>query len=757
MSRSHEKKILGKLVDDGFRKETRTATISVRPLKVAFLLNREVGIEGLRKIIQYNSSVWSGIHNPIIPTDGLDITDYWLYSLIQYDPDILIQVGEFDSEGFQALHDKIQPFNSLIWEDSLLEPKNWKFKNPGGISIHFCYDYLRQKHNPLSPSAPPFGVASSQPQDSNRLLIEAQFGLLPDRLDNFLEAELAASRIRFPKDQFHEYLRNIKEFRNRVSPLGITGYQIDRHYYGSDFVCNLIIAQTRSIDDVCVYWNLRSGSGSLGTEVHIVPYEPLQDEAGVNSLANWCNQTIMHSNTVQICSTSVAKEELGDIKQRLKPRLQGKLSRVDIRFSNFKIPRFRLHALEKQERVEIDDNVVTFTPPRIPWLENPRKMLFAVDFSFERVHYNKKGFWPPTYPGLNQFLCKNSKVATGFIHGHRFRMASERLSCLENEYRDFKQVFLPDDEETFPRFLEHYGLKSEVSDKCRYIRRIINLFGELQDMHPLRSGKWRDVFEAIQEDSLDLDQMGRVYKPQGDQANFLDTTMEFAHKNIFLRGHKLRCPSCGYKHWYPAEMTREVMHCVGCRASVQMPLECPFSYKLNELVKRGVEQGMIPVVLTMLYLYELCDTSFHCLPGVEVTDSNGVKQDLDILASCDGHLVAAECKTLRNCEDKSREDVERQIEKMAKLADGICAKAFLFAALFQSPPRDLRDLTARLGGEYMNKMNIHVLDLSHLEYEGRYQDLEGRDKHSLNRYIPDQNMDWREGEIRDEGGVEVSM
>jgi hypothetical protein len=91
----------------------------------------------------------------------------------------------------------------------------------------------------------------------------------------------------------------------------------------------------------------------------------------------------------------------------------------------------------------------------------------------------------------------------------------------------------------------------------------------------------------------------------------------------------------------------ETIHCEGCRATIQPPMNGPFTYQLNALVARGIEQGVFPVLLTILYLREICVTAFHYLPGVEVTNGDS-KCDVDLIAACDGNLVVAECKTLES-------------------------------------------------------------------------------------------------------------
>lgn len=749
MSGINDKKIMAHLVDKEIH-EVHNGTISVRPLKIVFFFNRELKSEGLRKIIQFNSSIWSGIYNLIIPSDGSQIANYSLSSLLQFEPDILIFAGNFDADYMDLWTEKTQPFKRLTWSDELLQPEHWTTLSPGALHIYLYYNYLFKGNRPSSQSESNIRLPSYGLNDVNGLLIDVQFGCLPDRLHEFLEKYMYSSQVNFREGDFADYLNGMTELNRRVYPLYLTSYGVNHRVYWGETGYMFVIARANSVDDVCLYWNLRSGPGMFVKRVYIIPYEPLSDDTGIKYFADWCNQNITGTNTISLCSIGVDKEGLLSLKARIKPLIGNKLNRIDIYYAGFCLEAYRIYAADRYEEVAIDNGIASFTPPRIPWLDDPKRMEFAVDLSFEKTNDKSKRFWPPSYPGLNKALIDNPRYKF-FIasNGYPFRISDGRLSYISNDYADVKQIALPDNEEIFQKLLKHYKFDSNVSEKCRYIQRIVDLFGGLDKSSPLKIEKWRDVFEKMCKDSKDIVEMQQIYKPGNDRSAFYEKTREFSLNNIFLRGFKIRCPSCGYSHWYVAEEIREIIKCVGCRASMQPPLECPFSYKLNDLVARGVEQGLFPVLLTMLYLREISDHAFHCLPGIEVSDASSSTQDLDIIAACDGILVAAECKTLVKGITTLTSEIEEQICKTAELSAKIGIRILFVAGLFSAVPDALQNLILDLNRRYGDSMIVHVLDRTHLEYEHSYRDIDGR--HKIGRYLPKIDNSLNVGKIRDDG------
>jgi hypothetical protein len=57
--------------------EKRIATISTRPMKVAFLIREDITRMELIKYLEYNTSTWGGYYNLLIPTNGKTLKKDW--------------------------------------------------------------------------------------------------------------------------------------------------------------------------------------------------------------------------------------------------------------------------------------------------------------------------------------------------------------------------------------------------------------------------------------------------------------------------------------------------------------------------------------------------------------------------------------------------------------------------------------------------------------------------------------------------------
>ena len=95
-------------------------------------------------------------------------------------------------------------------------------------------------------------------------------------------------------------------------------------------------------------------------------------------------------------------------------------------------------------------------------------------------------------------------------------------------------------------------------------------------------------------------------------------------------------------------MTTASRRC-GCRTSISLPAETPWSYALNELVVSAVrDHGVAPVIRTAFRLFERSRESFCFLPGIEVRDYAVEPEcqicELDLVWIRDGEFGIAEVK-----------------------------------------------------------------------------------------------------------------
>ena len=142
------------------------------------------------------------------------------------------------------------------------------------------------------------------------------------------------------------------------------------------------------------------------------------------------------------------------------------------------------------------------------------------------------------------------------------------------------------------------------------------------------------------------------------------------------------------------------MPCVGCLSNLQPPTTAPFSYKLNELFIRGIQQGVMPLLLTILLLSFPSRASFLFVPGVEVHRGH-LKADIDLLVAASGHLILVECKDLeQGSPPDSITGIIGQLKTNAQIACELGAEAVFLSTLLDEAPSELRRGVKEIAGRY---------------------------------------------------------
>ena len=78
------------------------------------------------------------------------------------------------------------------------------------------------------------------------------------------------------------------------------------------------------------------------------------------------------------------------------------------------------------------------------------------------------------------------------------------------------------------------------------------------------------------------------------------------------------------------------------------------------------------------------------LPGIKCRKGDS-QVDFDIIALCDGHLIAAECKTLRDCQSNSGcESIIEQLCHGVQNAKSAGADLFIIASQIQEYPAPVK-------------------------------------------------------------------
>lgn len=182
-----------------------------------------------------------------------------------------------------------------------------------------------------------------------------------------------------------------------------------------------------------------------------------------------------------------------------------------------------------------------------------------------------------------------------------------------------------------------------------------------------------------------LGELRSIARAKADTEEFYSTLQQFLQQEIFFRGYALRCPHCQHYNWYELNELSEDLRCRECHAVFQVPLEFTFSFKMNSVFAKGLNQGALTVLLTLLHLYENAG-EMQWGPGYLVSKDGNII-DLDLVALCDGMFIIAECKSSHS----QYKDVKGQLSRIFEVAKDVNVDVFYYATLVKYVKKDLRE------------------------------------------------------------------
>ena len=495
------------------------------------------------------------------------------------------------------------------------------------------------------------------------------------------------------------YLQAVSSLNSHIMPLDLTTWHpLISSIEGPELTTGLAISLLREdsfVEDFCIFWDLRDSDGGLSKGIYALPWNVLEATENLQVLARWCTEVIGRSNLVNLVCADAASDQVRRFAASLQESVRSECQ-FATSFGPLTFNRYRVHELEAREEVRASARTLVMRVPQAGWWQYCRSgQSWMMDVDLRDSSRLGSGFIPPRYPGLNHLLAGERAIpAFGLSQGYRIRMAQRHLSIAVEKTTDYVTFSLPDHEALFYSLLSTRGFTARTTDKCRYASGMINVFGGWDDARMLQNPRTRELLQAMRNGkALTLPKMKEAYKAgdRGTREQLEDIVANLARKGGLLRGYTLQCPRCDLERWYTLGEVSETMRCAGCLASLQPPLDAPFSYRLNALFERMLEQGGVSLLLTVLLLSQIGHDSFIFLPGMAVKKEGHQEVDLDILATCDGKLVAAECKDMQTwpAEKVEQDRIISQLETSISVAQDIGVRVFLFASLLDKVPQEL--------------------------------------------------------------------
>lgn len=730
--------------------ERKTATLAARSLRFAFIVHAEASLDELRRYMSYNSSLWGGRYNSFIPAqDGYTISEEWWRILAKHDPDYIIVCDNVDKGLVEQIHNRVQPYYAFPWWGDDVDAEHAELRDSYYAIPMDCWmrhSYDTRRHGERPPLYNVMRIPSVPAGHPYQGFIAAQFGIPSEPQTRFYIDRLSAEEVNMEGDTFASYLEYLASFQRYRSPLDMTGVGLIDHSIesGATYGLSLVLVGEQPVPDFCLFWNLRMQSAFMSKCTFILPVEALRSKRNFDMLSTWLFPLLSGTNVATVVSASVNNRRLHSIATRLEKSLQaaGKEDiSVDARTpGRLSFSRVRAYENETEEQVDIVGRVLRVKVPQPHFVEAIPEGYWVVDVELEDPEHRASKYQPPRYSEINHLLCDNpADSIIRVAYGYWIRIANGQLSYRLRKGKAGKEPRivskLPTDNEFILGFLESKGYGAATTDKCRYAQSVTKLFGCLDEFTIWRNTGIRNLFQGFAEGkSYSLPLAKETARAGGATEEVVtDLIADLARKKILLRGYLLRCPTCDLEEWYPLNAVSEVMPCAGCLTPFQLPIHGPFRYSLNTLVRRGIEQGTIPLLLTALFLQDLAQESLMYVPGVEIT-REGEKIDLDLVAFCDGHLVLAECKDLRKgLSKKTLEKVCVQISELVDATKAIGGKIVVVTVLLpDASVTGLQKHIASLNKSAKGSVAVHLLSVSQLEG----QETPPRWPRGIRRFLP---------------------
>lgn len=167
-----------------------------------------------------------------------------------------------------------------------------------------------------------------------------------------------------------------------------------------------------------------------------------------------------------------------------------------------------------------------------------------------------------------------------------------------------------------------------------------------------------------------------------------------ARQRVVIRGLQTECHQCGLKTFTALEDTSPHAPCGGCGASARYSSTDPAGepvlyYRLNALVDRASDQGVLCHLYARARLQERGAEQMHVLLGADLTLPDGQSAEVDLLGYADTQVFAGEAKTA------AAWFTQRQIERDVALSARLGADVHVMACL-ERLPAPVVDATRRL-------------------------------------------------------------
>ncbi len=699
--------------------EKKIITSSVRPQRLGFIINSATPIEEVYLIIQYCSSIWGGINSIFIPTNGKEIEQDWWQMLLLGDPDRIIYIGTVDTGLIGQIEEEVQPFEVLSWHISLVK-SHWQ--NVDHLSSIQMYRVLNYELEKVGRIEGPSRIVLSKAKEDNpwNVTLKLLAGHLDETYEEIYKNTFKAETLMFDDKSFGDQLELLGKTAAQLTPLSLTSRYLDFSVENAEPLIQptFVLMKEDDLNDLCLFWNFRSLACFFGTHrAFPIPFGLLKDGENLKTFLKWCDE-ISSSTFLTIMSSSLSRQALIALRDRIRKIRHQQTQYVEIIYRSFsQILPASIQWSESKNTQEVtfeEDHcrIKSIAPQFIESLKSSGYWLTDIEIS--GVKDQSQGYIIPKRSEIGELFQKTSNRA--IMRPSRVRITNKLLTYGTKSTDSFIDIELKSFDDIVCEVFKKSGYESGKTANSRYIRGVLSLVESFQETEFLTNDNIRRLLKKMTRENkaLTVEQISGICK--SDESEMVNLVTQLARKGVFLRGYNLDCPVCDLKQWYPQTDVKEAMNCAGCLSKIQPPVLAQFAYMLNDLFSNSIEQGSLPVILTLRFLKSLCQESFMFVPCIAFKQLGNQEWDgdIDIVALCDGMFVLVECKSLEGLQYGSdTENSEKQTRALVQISENIGGSIVFLSTLAKKAPKGIEKML-RMSNSRANTPS-HCLVYSDLE------------------------------------------
>lgn len=729
--------------------------VRIRPQRVAVLVSKAGSHDDLLLAIKFLSHLWGGRFCQILAVEE-EGDEHTLKQLTHSRPDFVYMIGVTNKGFHEAIRCQCQPRGIGILESAYVEKLYQSIENH--ITVGHVINHIRR--TPLGRYQQERTLKFFNYSDdwSLKAFAAALYGIQ--------YADLSPESIAHEKHSFDESATIIDLLNQHISFitafercwLDINGHALTPLIIGQMGPPPTIVVVGSEIPDLALFWNLRAATDNeLPNWIIPIPLSSLKDEGLCKTITNWLHSItpiLGQPNFCNIVSSTVDTTVLQSFAASLQEEFNGSdVKHVDVVKEPILYP--LVIGFDRTEQILLEKHTsrISLHPPSPTVLGDQSSQAWMLDL--ERDVETRRAVEELELPHrLSSLTVLAAPCSTSLSITRYCKMGigpnTFNLRCSSSRATHF---CVPTAEEVLSENLREYGVVPVRDEKRSSYLPAIKMFGGLQQCADAMTGKRAKILQELMKgprsvedlkSSLKLgkgtlaeldppkshenilkhldketqrivgERLRRHRDSSSPDSNRLDSLLEFwADRGILHRQWKIGpCSTCMQTYWEPHLDISKSISCPGCGNRVLLPPSIPMGYSLHRAVKHAMDQGLGPVVLTARFLRSLTNRGYLWLPGMKYT-WDSVKGDIDVLASCDGYLVFAECKTLSMTQDESKvwADIVKQFEETIKVASQCQAKVVILSSLCEEYPESVRNSINQLVPEGMGHLLLTRDDL----------------------------------------------